>query len=496
MNNQLVPANQLPDEDQLVQRYLTGQISLTVFLYCIRQLINEGRQLSHEVIALYDELSNSQALHDLTRAGSQLAPYVRDAATATGEIVRTGANDFVNYFTPAAASSQPTTITPYGPNNQIGPQRPAVRVQRTIFPEESSLSNSQPAETMDTTNNPTMPLRAAPQTATTVQTRNVTQADNMKNHFPYHNTTQALQSYRANFSVNKCQYDGETNNIFTCRMNTHKDMVSDNTLIAQTDFTTPVQGLSLQNIGRYIRLNRKGEPLSFPYHRDLSTHKKYLTTTGVPTMWKYYNDIWMSYTILKADWKLKLHFPYHYYTHTNEEGETIPSALTALELENGSRDPGDERAIRVFTHYTVEGDSIGALNNMPIGQSTSTMEDFYTGYDNKITIRPNETKTITGTWYPGKVKHNVLNESDIDTWTATGTAPTSGHLEKLVVEFKEHELSNKISQDYASSLNCEFEVVYTVQYKDLIKTMQWPVQGGAAFTEDLVLTQTQDYNPA
>ncbi len=87
-------------------------------------------------------------------------------------------------------------------------------------------------------------------------------------------------------------------------------------------------------------------------------------------------------------------------------------------------------------------------------------------------------------------KHKVLNETDIDTWSATGSLPTQGHCEWLNFQYKLTQWSNNTADAYPG-VNCKFNAYYTVQYKDLKQSVTWPTAADAAIDIDAVHVQQQ-----
>ncbi len=131
--------------------------------------------------------------------------------------------------------------------------------------------------------------------------------------------------------------------------------------------------------------------------------------------------------------------------------------------------------MRLFTHYATQGDTIPGINP-PTNAHVLEMERWNNAYENKVTIPINGTRVIKGTWYPNKVKHNVLNDSDIEVWSATGAAPSSNHLEHLVIQMRERANSNSSSYTYYNA-NLSINLKYYVQFKELKEPIQYPKFG-------------------
>jgi hypothetical protein len=330
-----------------------------------------------------------------------------------------------------------------------------------------------------------------------INTRNITPVDRIPSSFPWHETTQAIQRYQCAFSVNDITDEGTNTgvNTFTVRMNSPKDILTGNiALVDQEDWKLPLQGISTQCIGRYAR-NYVGTEAAVTktYHRDIFDHTlKPTLASAYPKMYEYYKELYSAYAVIKVDWSMVISYPFHAIASVQTiSSGSAPSQLSPQYSGNG-RDTMDNKAVKVFAHYTVTGDSIAATENMPNTKSVYEMETFR-GFDTTTEVGPNGTTTIKGTWYPGKVKHKVLNESDIDVWTATDTLPTSGHCEWLNFQYKLAQWSNNTGDAYPC-VNCKFNAYYTVQYKDLKQSITWPTAADDPIEVDVVHYQ-QQYAP-
>ena len=76
---------------------------------------------------------------------------------------------------------------------------------------------------------------------------------------------------------------------------------------------------------------------------------------------------------------------------------------------------------------------------------------------------------IRGTYKPGQAKRNIVNDGDVKTWTATGTA-LPNLKELLTLNFCKHPLA------YADTYNANMQISlkYIVQYKDLKQQARYP----------------------
>ena len=149
--------------------------------------------------------------------------------------------------------------------------------------------------------------------------------------------------------------------------------------------------------------------------------------------------------------------------------------------------PIEPEDVLIFADYQVTGDSIS--DQKPPANISSAVADtrFKTHWVERSRCGPNETTVIRGTWTPTTCKHNVLNDSDIDTWSATGALPTSGHLEHLIVRFK-RDWQTRSRKHYLCA-NVYLHLRYTVQFKELSENIMYP---GPENTSSTILTYATD----
>lgn len=84
-------------------------------------------------------------------------------------------------------------------------------------------------------------------------------------------------------------------------------------------------------------------------------------------------------------------------------------------------------------------------------------------------------RSIKGYYYPQKVRQNVENDEDVDTWTETSSSPVlAEHM-----SFKFFPAWN--SQTYVRA-NCRLKMRFIVQFKDLAPVFRWPASQTPATT--------------
>lgn len=301
---------------------------------------------------------------------------------------------------------------------------------------------------------------------------------------PWKNTEQAILEYHGSCSVNKLVKLGDSGNTLKICMNTYyQPFRNSSTASDQVDWQQAVAGISRQVVGRYTCMPGQNSSLiEALYHRELQPFDDPLFnvvgtpyTLQAPAGATYYNNHYGAYTVTKCEWMLYVEFPFHA-MHSSYSTDNSPSAAQVQAAFSSSapweRMPQCKTAARVFTHYIMSGDTITPVNP-PLNASVGEMERWFNVYENKISVPPNGTQVIRGVWYPGKVKHNPLNDGDIQVWTPVGTSPASSHLEELVIQFKEQSNSNAATSFFIN-VNVHINVKWHIQFKEPITGIQYP----------------------
>lgn len=352
------------------------------------------------------------------------------------------------------------------------------RAQPSRF--ETSFDNPQPiahaSYTADTDAMEDVVMTRAPAAATadgqtTNNGKTTTAVMKIPPSFPFHEGINAIMEYDAQFSWNDASKDAY-NHCLMIKMNTPFDIFAGTTaLVAQKPYENPVGGLSTTMAGRSCQVIKGTDQTMSSYlHRDLMSFKCPLniTANAKPTMLTYYENIYQAYTVVKCDWSLDIQYPTsHIYLDAITGGSpTFTSASIYNGCEWGLRLPGTSTLV-AFTKYDVTGDSTPLVaNNIPVDIPMKTMMKTR-GYVNKEWIPHQGHKRISGTWYPGKCKHTVINDADMDTWTRSGEQPANGHLEQLVFQLKQDLMSTTLV-NYKACANIALHVAYTVQWRDLV----------------------------
>lgn len=390
------------------------------------QTMARNPQVFQMAVDALTHVSNQAALH-APQAITSLNDWARNQAQQLG----TRARDALLTDDPERNRIMTTGINRYEtpPIHQLAREG---QLQVGISPQEPAQKRIKyTAENMSTamdTSEPTEAARATNDSGRGGMTTNTTKIDNIPPSFPFHNTVTAILEYTGSLSACRLVKTADTSNILRIRMNTYNTIMTNcPAYVPQASVTAPAQGLANSQIGRYgVDAGPLNEATVFTnYHRPLQTFLDNIVLgTAQPSMALYYNKLYSAYTVLSCRWKIKIDYPYHALEATEPN---VDNTYTHSNIDH--RDAGGDTYAAAYATYAVTGDSI-TPTNMPEGMYVDAMET-YKGWVANANIPLNGTQTITGEWTPMKVKHNVLNDSDIDTWTATGTDPTSGHLEHL-----------------------------------------------------------------
>lgn len=305
--------------------------------------------------------------------------------------------------------------------------------------------------------------------------------------FPWKNTCEAVLEHHGCVAWIGITKSGSTDAYLKIRMNTYKEpYVNSNGTIGGTgtaSWTTP-QGNQFGNnvIGRYLMTpGSNGGLLEKLFHRSLDPFDDRLFPNNsfndpVVAGYEYYNAHYAAYTVTKVEWTVRIEVPFEsvqglWTTDNSPTTGNLYGNLNTANLQH-SKLPPCETSIRAFTTYATSGDTISGINT-PTNGHVLEMERWQNAFENKVTIPINGTRVIKGTWYPGKVNHNPLNDSDIEVWSPTGSVPGAGHLEHLVLLLRERANSNSAANTYFSA-NLAINLKYFVQFKDRKTEIQFP----------------------
>lgn len=303
---------------------------------------------------------------------------------------------------------------------------------------------------------------------------------------PWHSTEGSILEYHGSLSFNYLRKVGVGDNYLKIRMNTHITPFLETAanVANQVRFTAPTTALSPQVIGRFVHFpGALGVNIDDTYHRSIGTFQDaMISNVAVPFLTQkvagadWYDNHYGAYTVTKCEWTCYVETPYQVIKSNSATtvAATIEAGMTSNTWQMG---PPCKTSARVFTHYTMQGDTIPPVNP-PLNAATLAMERWFNVFEDKVTVPMNSTRVIKGTWFPGKVKHNVLNDADMEIWTAGGVAPATGHLEHLVIQIKESANTDSADETRICA-NVHINLKYYIQWKEPETQLSYPVPAGA-----------------
>ena len=486
MSNAIVPT-----ASDLYWRYTHGELTAQDFVNGIQYVLNHGGQITNTIQNMYESLRPAlNTLDAIDQAGrnalerwTQPDPGYIDLVNEHALTQRTS-NALLETPNQPIQPTQPS-ITVTRARNADGTERPLQR-RRLDFSPESNLPSS---TTMDAAPEPAYVSNAVALTRTSTAASTTGQSKgtpvlNIPPSFPFKNVTTGYLTHYGAFSANDLTSSAETLNLFKIRMNTYRLPYADNTaMVNQTSYTAPNRGLSTTKVGNYTITSATGAGCETIYHRSCANHSLYTTNaTAATDRADLYDTLYGAYTVTKCEWQMIIDYPYQLIANTAGTEAALNFAY------NQVGPPCGRQTAKAFAHYEVSGDSVTDVN-LNNNMACNVMETRFTdAYDTTAEIEPNQQQTISGVWYPGKIKHHCLNDSDIDVWTATGSVPTSNHLEHLIIQLKNSVKSNNpTTMKY--SVNCYIKLRYTVQFRELAEHVMFP---NTATGSSIVLTFPTD----
>ena len=475
MPNQLVPRNNA-----------LGNLEPALAAIALQRIISgQGSQEDYAIVMRQgaDTLAHFRRMYP----GSFLEAAVDDVgriATRTQEMISSGIDRFTTPDQRYIHTFGQSPDLEHGQLTHTG--RAAVQRRINIFGEDENQPDTQMTETRTRPatqdNNPRSTqlikmeeptlLKAGlgptgPMTSSsTTLSRGVTPVDKIPPSYPWHDTTQAILPMQFTLSSNALASGAEGTNTFMIRMNTPKTPLADNpAYVAQVADAVPVIGISKYMAGQYTCTNT-GASFQTYYHRGRNQLSPVVVlATSEPGGNTYYNLMYGAYSVTKVDWKITTNMLFDSLTATAHTIATIIPTATQT-----NHDP--TLKTRQYISYFSTGDSV---TNVAYPRASKTYEiDNFIGMEDKCTIHQNETVVKTGTWFPGKVKHSVINDGDVNVWSVTGAAPDTGHLEFLYLQ---HKLANEGETSYNNGAlvccNFKVELKYHIQYKELRAPAMW-----------------------
>lgn len=217
--------------------------------------------------------------------------------------------------------------------------------------------------------------------------------------------------------------------------------------------------------------------------------------TERPAWREYWAQLYQYYTVLATEWEFIIVNPCQPYDTQNVTGslpiltslssvtDPTPDSSTLAYNDPAVKIPQRQIANAVagiqYDSYSATATSTG--NVMPL--------TYYEEVRNYKNIRwerikdGNGTSIIKGTYRPGDIKRNIVNDGDVKTWSAVGASPTTLS-EILTLNLWQDPLNNT---DQNVSVNMEVNIKYIVQFKDLKLQARYPntITAGQDITQSL-----------
>nr|QTE04024.1 MAG: capsid protein [Ciconia boyciana parvo-like hybrid virus] len=227
-----------------------------------------------------------------------------------------------------------------------------------------------------------------------------------------------------------------------------------NDLMPLTTLSNPAQGAAFGGKGIYGAKATEGNLRSY-YDFPANFAAGSTDPTERPAWREYWFSLYDYYTVLKCHWEIVVDNPTSYGTG-------------AFPILVGSQ----------YDSYSDTATSTG--NVMPLTRLIETMAFKGLKWENcsGFTVREqqgrdNNQLILSGTWMPGMVKRNIVNDGDVKTWTQTnGTIPNLKEI--LTTNFFLHPLAHTSVAGTVINANVQINLKYVVQLKDLKLQARYP----------------------
>lgn len=245
-------------------------------------------------------------------------------------------------------------------------------------------------------------------------------------------------------------------------LNSPYDILTGNTLVAQTINTTKVKGLS----------NCASKEISTVNHATFTLNNQFPTTVVgataatatvtssgaitdsqvVPNYRSIYERIYESYHTIETKWRVTAEYG-------SNEGNAGATMFIEYDAFTGSSTGQVLPTTKSYQHYK-KWNSIGSHRFGARYLANAATESFSNTWD--------------GTWRPGQIARNTRNDEDIKGWYPTGAAPSPIWTEQLVMLAMGDDFSSSTAE---SCFNLRVDLEYLVQFKDLKAALRYPAVG-------------------
>ena len=206
-----------------------------------------------------------------------------------------------------------------------------------------------------------------------------------------------------------------------------------------------------------------GAPLTFTASNRLGLFPNTLTAGADATERPFWRDYWANfyeyYTVLGCKYKI---------TIVNTSNQSTPGAADM------------EFAYEMDSYSQTQGASGNVMTVGPYHEVRGYKNVKWTTAHSGAPINSNDyVTTIAGEYRPGMVRHNIVNDGDIKTWTKISDGGVPTNTDTLVILAFPADMSSNIrpagdTTTAQSGCNIRIELDYIVQFKDLQSQARYP----------------------
>nr|QTE03868.1 MAG: capsid protein [Grus japonensis parvo-like hybrid virus] len=249
------------------------------------------------------------------------------------------------------------------------------------------------------------------------------------------------------FSANNLDYEAPVQ--LPIRCNAVNDMIPVTTQIG------PVAGGTFANKGLYgEKASNAGTRSYFDFPSVFSSGVT--TTTEKPSWRDFWFNLYDYYTVLKCHYEIIVDNP------NADSNRPNGSVLVATQFDSYSDTATTTGNVMPLTRL-IETMAFKALRWDKVDSSSFAEQQ---GGDNNRTV-------ISGTYMPGMIKRNIVNDGDVKTWTKTdGSLPNLKEI--FTLNFWRHPFAHSQGPNGTSNVNIQINLKYVVQFKDLKLQARYP----------------------
>jgi hypothetical protein len=258
--------------------------------------------------------------------------------------------------------------------------------------------------------------------------------------------------------------------VLTLGLNSPYEILTDNTLVAQTINTLKSRGLSNcnsyplnnNNFGTFVPEN------NFPVVVPGQTSKTSTTTSSgaildascVPARRTHYEKVYENYTTLGCDYSVDIDF-------ISNGGES--SGVVFWQRDTTTQNSSN-------TDICPKDVNLNYMRSFPQIKSRTFLPSNHSGIGDF-----NHKESIKGSWAPNQSHKDTRNSEDIKTWCPVKAPPPNLHREKDVFFFYGDWQSDKYTKQ---CFNLRIFMEWTVQFRDLKNYLRYPRVGVTVLNGD------------